>query len=447
MVNLTRYHRNIDTDQILRSILLVPKVKQKHIKSLKLRLMYRPKIRSSFVFISRQLSTLNPSASLYNNHFCTTPLILSQHYQPTTPSSPGLRALQLGSGNTANIPHVKQKKYVSQLDPSIGYARHLTASHPTMSVPVSSNDIFYESSQISCDCADQSEDIKPRNTYNVDCFASDSPAMGHGDESQNPNQLQSSTCSIYAPGPSSGSTLNGGSITPSPSLSSEGHQSSDTQILSSSRSPTPSFSDLPEERPQQRRRITLRDSQRCIGHDVNETSDAPLTLRQKRTKKSSQARTKDNKVEKGKGRNSTRTYPNGSASFSTFVVDPTPLSYEPSGATYMSTMDFEATSDSQVFEHGPTDLPPRPYIGGPDAASPWKPRKNLGTIPGSALDYLPVVEDRMARLEKALHAYVRFRGEQALRNATLPGLSCDENDSSDNQWTLTAFDWLSMNSL
>ena len=54
----------------------------------------------------------------------------------------------------------------------------------------------------------------------------------------------------------------------------------------------------------------------------------------------------------------------------------------------MSTMDFEATSDSQVFEHGPTDLPPRPYIGGPDAASPWKPRKNLGTIPGSALDYV-----------------------------------------------------------
>lgn len=172
----------------------------------------------------------------------------------------------------------------------------------------------------------QPEDIKPRNTYNVDCFASDSPAMGHGDgklnflhqrgggpferltatdnsESQNPNQLQSSTCSIYAPGPSSGSTLNGGSITPSPSLSSEGHQSSDTQILSSSRSPTPSFSDLPEERPQQRRRITLRDSQRSIGHDVNETSDAPLTLRQKRTKKSSQARTKDNKVEKGKVRN------------------------------------------------------------------------------------------------------------------------------------------------
>lgn len=54
----------------------------------------------------------------------------------------------------------------------------------------------------------------------------------------------------------------------------------------------------------------------------------------------------------------------------------------------MSTVNFEADTDHQAFEHGPTDLPPRPYIGGPDASSPWKPRKNLGTIPGSALDYV-----------------------------------------------------------
>lgn len=61
---------------------------------------------------------------------------------------------------------------------------------------------------------------------------------------------------------------------------------------------------------------------------------------------------------------------------------------EPSGATYMSTVDFDADASSDTFEHGPTDLPPRPYIGGPDATSPWKPRKNLGTIPGSAMDYV-----------------------------------------------------------
>lgn len=94
---------------------------------------------------------------------------------------------------------------------------------------------------------------------------------------------------------------------------------------------------------------------------------------------------------------------------------------EPSGATYMSTVDFDADASTDAFEHGPTDLPPRPYIGGPDATSPWKPRKNLGTIPGSAMDYLPVVEARMNRLEGSLNAYVEYRGQRAIQNAVLPG--------------------------
>lgn len=75
-------------------------------------------------------------------------------------------------------------------------------------------------------------------------------------------------------------------------------------------------------------------------------------------------------------------------SFTVFMVKPSPALQEPSGATYMSTVDFDADASSDTFEHGPTDLPPRPYIGGPDATSPWKPRKNLGTIPGSAMDYV-----------------------------------------------------------
>jgi hypothetical protein len=57
----------------------------------------------------------------------------------------------------------------------------------------------------------------------------------------------------------------------------------------------------------------------------------------------------------------------------------------------MSTVNFQTDTDVQVFDHGPTDLPPRQYLGGPDAHSPWKPRKNLGTIPGSALDYVSAV--------------------------------------------------------
>ncbi len=73
------------------------------------------------------------------------------------------------------------------------------------------------------------------------------------------------------------------------------------------------------------------------------------------------------------------------------MVNPSPSTYEPVGATYMSTVNFQSDNEVQAFYHGPTDLPPRQYLGGPDALSPWKPRKNLGTIPGSALDYLSPV--------------------------------------------------------
>ena len=87
------------------------------------------------------------------------------------------------------------------------------------------------------------------------------------------------------------------------------------------------------------------------------------------------------------------------------MVTPTPASNEPAGscAAYMSTVDFQSSSHNDPYaassysygnleggyvDHGPTDLPPKQYIGGADAISPWKPRKNLGTIPGSALDYV-----------------------------------------------------------
>ena len=76
----------------------------------------------------------------------------------------------------------------------------------------------------------------------------------------------------------------------------------------------------------------------------------------------------------------------GSYAFSTFSVNLATSDNEPAGDTYMSTVDLQSDTENQIFEHGPTDLPPRQYIGGSDASSPWKPRKNLGTIPGSALD-------------------------------------------------------------
>ena len=90
-----------------------------------------------------------------------------------------------------------------------------------------------------------------------------------------------------------------------------------------------------------------------------------------------------------------------SGGFGTFTVQQQgPGFADPAGAHYMSTVTFSAmpaSSDVDMMssqfgqmrvEHGPTELPPRPYLGGADAESPWKPRRNLGTIPGSALDYV-----------------------------------------------------------
>ena len=43
---------------------------------------------------------------------------------------------------------------------------------------------------------------------------------------------------------------------------------------------------------------------------------------------------------------------------------------------------------------------------------------------------LPIVEDRMARLERALEAYVHYRGEKAVQNTLLPGMDVDDEPDS-----------------
>ena len=61
---------------------------------------------------------------------------------------------------------------------------------------------------------------------------------------------------------------------------------------------------------------------------------------------------------------------------------------EPIGSSMLGTIDFDKDEAVATVEHGPTNLPPQPYPGGPGAVSPWKPRKDFGTIPGSAMDYV-----------------------------------------------------------
>ncbi|KIJ49133.1 hypothetical protein M422DRAFT_28115 [Sphaerobolus stellatus SS14] len=78
--------------------------------------------------------------------------------------------------------------------------------------------------------------------------------------------------------------------------------------------------------------------------------------------------------------------------------------------------------DEGPFEHGPTDFPPRSYMG-EDHQSPLRQQKPVGKIPASHLDYLPLLEERFSRLETAVDRYVDQRAQRALENSILPGSS------------------------
>ncbi|THH03333.1 hypothetical protein EW145_g6346 [Phellinidium pouzarii] len=276
---------------------------------------------------------------------------------------------------------------------------------------------------------------------------SPSPAIGNGTMSQT-NNTHSYTLSTYVSSltprddPGSSFTSNRQSLEEGPSdLDLQSYSSPSLQYMSQSISPQSVYSDLPEERPRQRRRTAMSTSSESVlseSEDASESSLSQVSSKVKSIWSSQRTRvTKASSSRKSRGKHPLRQNrlpkTNESSSFSTFMVAPSPAALEPSGATYISTVDFSTNSDAsrQAFDHGPTDLPPRAYIGGPDATSPWKPRKNLGTIPGSALDYLPVVESRMARLERALDAYVQYRGEKAMQNSVLPGMGVEDSDFDD----------------
>jgi len=75
-------------------------------------------------------------------------------------------------------------------------------------------------------------------------------------------------------------------------------------------------------------------------------------------------------------------------------------------------------SQDRSFRHPPSELPPRPYNQGERPSAPSQPR---GRIPGSAMEYLPILEQRFDRLEGAVDRYVETRAQQALDKSILPG--------------------------
>lgn len=57
--------------------------------------------------------------------------------------------------------------------------------------------------------------------------------------------------------------------------------------------------------------------------------------------------------------------------------------------------------------------------------SPFRPETLQGTIPGSMLDTLPLLEARFDRLEAAILQYAQSRHTLALRNSLIDGLEPD----------------------
>ncbi|KAN0125879.1 hypothetical protein V8E52_001086 [Russula decolorans] len=74
------------------------------------------------------------------------------------------------------------------------------------------------------------------------------------------------------------------------------------------------------------------------------------------------------------------------------------------------------------FEHGPSELPPRPYEqrrtegdSGPERTV------KRGRLPADVMDHLPTIEGRLRRIEDTVNDYLDARNKRALEKSKLPG--------------------------
>jgi len=74
------------------------------------------------------------------------------------------------------------------------------------------------------------------------------------------------------------------------------------------------------------------------------------------------------------------------------------------------------------FEHGPSELPPRPYEqrrtegdSGPERTV------KRGRLPADVMDHLPTIEGRLRRIEDTVKDYLDARNKRALEKSKLPG--------------------------
>ncbi|KAH9050230.1 hypothetical protein EDB84DRAFT_1449813 [Lactarius hengduanensis] len=115
------------------------------------------------------------------------------------------------------------------------------------------------------------------------------------------------------------------------------------------------------------------------------------------------------------------------------IAEKTQSTMLPSGGMYMTfpldipspEPDTEGRAGPPPFEHGPTELPPRPYESNPqvterEGSGPERPAKR-GRLPADVMDHLPTIEGRLHKIEVAVKEYVDSRNDRAVEKSKLPG--------------------------
>ncbi|KAA1472738.1 hypothetical protein DENSPDRAFT_199744 [Dentipellis sp. KUC8613] len=109
--------------------------------------------------------------------------------------------------------------------------------------------------------------------------------------------------------------------------------------------------------------------------------------------------------------------PSGSM-FITFPV-------EKPGTEPMQVEPVRVESCPPAFEHGPTELPPRPYPRSDSESketedAPGTSKKNRRTLPSNVMDHLPTLEGRLCNIEMATQRYIDYRVRRAVEKSLLP---------------------------
>ncbi|KAN0130081.1 hypothetical protein V8E53_012026 [Lactarius tabidus] len=114
------------------------------------------------------------------------------------------------------------------------------------------------------------------------------------------------------------------------------------------------------------------------------------------------------------------------------IAEKTQSTMLPSGGMYMTfpldipspEPETEGRAGPPPFEHGPTDLPPRPYESKPQVekedSGPERPAKR-GRLPADVMDHLPTIEGRLHKIEVSVQEYIDSRNERAMAKSKLPG--------------------------